>query len=432
MAPKSRKKKPPTAVEAPVVRLPREVPHDLATHVLDRIQVARVKMMLQIPFFGYLVSNLVDSVSRSISTAGTDGRRILWNPEWVGSLSESDLKFVMAHEAMHCALNHLWRRQGRHALRWNIATDAVINDLLVEGGMVMPVGADGKPKGITGGKGRSSEQVYQDNDIKMPPPPPPPPGGGCGDGDPGEDDGDGDGGGGDECDYPENPRDRVGPGGTMDDHTVWDKAKEGAKEDWKETLNNAKNIGKMPASLRRMIDELIHPKADWRWLLQQGLVFPDDYRYVPYDRRSTNVFLPTLVGLKHRVAVAIDTSGSMGGPKLSEFWAEIVGIARNSDIELRVMTCDADIQNEWLEDEFDVSLARMVKGGGGTAFEPVFQRLEDYARDGWIPDAMVYLTDLQGSFPDWMPAYRVYWAINKEDEAGAPLPPFGDVIVVND
>jgi hypothetical protein len=313
----------------------------------------------------------------------------------------------------------------------------------MEGGMAMPMRADANgqpaPMGITGGKGRSSEQVYQDDDIKQPPPPP---GGGGGSGEPGDGDpgegggggpgepGDGDGEG--HGNYPADPTQRTGPGGTLDDHDVWTAARPSGKEDWKETLNNAKGIGKMPASLRRMIDELIYPKADWRFLLQQGLVFPDDYQYVPYDRRSSSVFLPTLIGLRHRVAVAIDTSGSMGGPKLSEFWAEIVGIARNSDIELRVLTCDADIQNEWLEDEFNPGLARLVKGGGGTRFEPVFERLEDYARDGWIPDAMVYLTDLQGSFPDWIPTYRVFWAIMKEDDSSTLLPPFGEKIVVDD
>jgi len=475
------------------VRLPKEerrpaapeVSGAVANATLERVGEARIRLMFVLPFLGYLVSQLRDEVSNSVGTAGTDGKRIIWSPDWVATLSEDDLKFVMAHEAMHCALSHLWRRGDRDPNRWNIAADAVINDLLIEAGLKSTIQGT-----ITGGKGRSTEQVYEDDDIPRPPPPPPPPGGGGrppppgGDGEPQPPGGGGrppppggrgepqppgegpegepggkpgkkpgkkkpkkpEGPGGRSGEEPQEPRapdlgpsepqerPRHGTHGGFDDHNPWEEAgdDEITERKWKEKLASSQQYSGMPAGMKGMVRDLLYPKADWRWLLQNGLSFPDDYRAYPYDRRFPDVFLPTLSGLKYRVVVAIDTSGSMVGAKLDEFWAEIVGIARNADIDLRVMTCDADIQNEWHEDEFDPGLVRMVRGGGGTSFVPPFERIEDYTREGWIPDAVVYLTDLQGLFPGWIPSLRVFWVINKVDEPHAPTPPFGEVIVIND
>jgi predicted metal-dependent peptidase len=41
----------------------------------------------------------------------TDGRRILFNPEFVHSLQPEELEAVLAHEVLHCALGHHPRRE---------------------------------------------------------------------------------------------------------------------------------------------------------------------------------------------------------------------------------------------------------------------------------------------------------------------------------
>jgi predicted metal-dependent peptidase len=61
-----------------------------------------------------------------------------------------------------------------------------------------------------------------------------------------------------------------------------------------------------------------------------------------------------------------------------------------------------------------------MKGGGGTDFRPVFDRI---AEEPEPPNALVYLTDLYGSFPDQAPAYPVIWAANN-DQTG----PFGETV----
>jgi predicted metal-dependent peptidase len=62
-------------------------------------------------------------------------------------------------------------------------------------------------------------------------------------------------------------------------------------------------------------------------------------------------------------------------------------------------------------------------GGGGTDFRPVFNRITD---DGLKPDAIVYFTDMLGTFPDKDPGYPVIWG----DIYGRIKPPFGDLVHV--
>src|SRR4051812_1586040 len=81
----------------------------------EKLKQARVKLLFMYPFFGYLVSNLEDRIGERphIPTAGTDGTVVHWNEAFVTRLNSDDAMFVLAHEAMHCALQHLWRRNGR-------------------------------------------------------------------------------------------------------------------------------------------------------------------------------------------------------------------------------------------------------------------------------------------------------------------------------
>ena len=53
----------------------------------------------------------------------------------------------------------------------------------------------------------------------------------------------------------------------------------------------------------------------------------------------------------------------------------------------------------------------VAHGRGGTDFRPVFQWVESEIRSGGIdcPDAIIYLTDGYGSFPERAPDMPVLW-----------------------
>ncbi len=57
-------------------------------------------------------------------------RNLLYNPDWIATLGDATIKYVMAHEVMHVALKHLYRIGSRQPTAWNMATDSADNDIL--------------------------------------------------------------------------------------------------------------------------------------------------------------------------------------------------------------------------------------------------------------------------------------------------------------
>src|SRR5437016_9310790 len=57
----------------------------------------------------------------------TDGISLYWHPPFVASLADREVVTVLAHEALHAALLHPLRRNGRDLGQWNVACDHAIN-----------------------------------------------------------------------------------------------------------------------------------------------------------------------------------------------------------------------------------------------------------------------------------------------------------------
>lgn len=80
---------------------------------------------------GAFLSTIFYSVGKEfsydISTAATNGRVILFNPEFFQSLTKEERLFVLAHEVLHIVFFHFIRMQNRNPKIWNMAGDYVIN-----------------------------------------------------------------------------------------------------------------------------------------------------------------------------------------------------------------------------------------------------------------------------------------------------------------
>jgi hypothetical protein len=101
---------------------------------------ARTSLIVDEPFFGWLLFRLKGRERRSIQTMATDGVSLFYNPDFVETLNAATLAGTLAHEVMHPALHHHVRRSGRHPKRWNQACDFAINPLLVDAGLSLPDG----------------------------------------------------------------------------------------------------------------------------------------------------------------------------------------------------------------------------------------------------------------------------------------------------
>jgi hypothetical protein len=69
------------------------------------------QLILDKPFLGNLVLRLPLVAADSwCKTSATDAKSFYYNPEFIDSLNNHQIKFVLIHEALHCALTHFARR----------------------------------------------------------------------------------------------------------------------------------------------------------------------------------------------------------------------------------------------------------------------------------------------------------------------------------
>ena len=114
------------------------------------------KLRIKYPTFGSVIANLKFQASKDIETAGTDGKVLLYNPKFLGGLSEEQQIFIFAHEICHVAFEHIFRSEGKDKRLWNIATDSVINALLKQDGLPMVEGGVDIPEAIN----YDAEEMY--------------------------------------------------------------------------------------------------------------------------------------------------------------------------------------------------------------------------------------------------------------------------------
>lgn len=114
------------------------------------------KLLIKYPTFGSVIANLEFQKSIDIATAGTDGKVLLYNPKFLGDLSEKQQIFIFAHEVCHVAFEHIFRSEGKDKRLWNIATDSVINALLIQDGLPMVEGGVNIPEAIN----YDAEEMY--------------------------------------------------------------------------------------------------------------------------------------------------------------------------------------------------------------------------------------------------------------------------------
>ena len=87
------------------------------------IESIKRKMLVKYPFFGSVVANVDYRLNKNVPTAGTDGKVIYYNQEFLEKLSVEEQTFVFAHEVCHIAFNHILRSEGKNSTIWNTATN---------------------------------------------------------------------------------------------------------------------------------------------------------------------------------------------------------------------------------------------------------------------------------------------------------------------
>lgn len=369
----------------------------------DKLTKAKVQLILNQPFFASLSLSMKYVEDATIQTACTNGQQIRYNPEFIESLEVEEIKGLIAHEIMHVAMLHHTRQQARDNKKWNVAGDYAINQILKDSGFNLPNGAliDQQFDNM------SAEEIYS----KLPDNP----------NNGGKGQGNNQGGGQD------NPN---GFGGVepapAESEAELNQIEAETKQMVSQAAMAAKQQGKLPAHLERLIEEIMQPIVNWKDVLSVFLTekTKNDYTFRMPNKRfiSQGLYMPSLESIeKGKFCLFVDTSGSIDNALLNQFAGEMQSILSDSANSLTVLFIDTEVNHEQTFEE-DETIDLQPKGGGGTDFKPGFEHLE---KNGIDAKAIVYFTD---GYCDSMPESSdipTLWACYNNKNF---TPKFGEVI----
>jgi predicted metal-dependent peptidase len=278
-------------------------------------------------------------------TMATDGKHLFYSESYVDKLSIRKLMGVFAHEAGHIVLKHIFRRQGREPIPWNVACDLVLNPILINAGLELPEGALYDKKF----NGAYAEEVYANNPIKKIPVA----GFGCGGA----------------LDYP----DGAGEG------EEWKRAEELWDGRIHQAAQQAKGYGTLPGAFEYLLaPEKV--KLDLRSMLLHMIAttVEEDYTWAKPNRRHVwrGLYLPSQkTESTGDFMVGIDTSGSVSREEAAKFLGVVNEVLSNIKPRLvYLVQCDAgvsDVQEYQPGSQLPSEVG--IKGCGGTDMRPIWE-----------------------------------------------------------
>ena len=314
--------------------------------------------------------------TEDIPTACTNGRDVIYNPEFVKSLNDKELNFVVLHEALHKVYQHmhLWKKLWKdNPMLANMAADYVVNDVIMnikdKAFIKLPDG------GLYDSKfhGWSYPEIYRHLEKEE------------------EQGGQGN-----------------GAGQPFDEHDM-SNAEQMSAEEMKEYVDQVNEAihqggllaGRFGQKLPRSVTETLQPKVDWTTALREFVSSVaqgnDEHTYRKFDKRMIldDIIQPGVMSEKiGDIVVAIDTSGSISAAMINEFAAELQSICEQVNPDaLRVMWWDTTVSSEqvFTPDGFnDISKLLKPTGGGGTHVSCVSEYI---VKRNYKADCVLVFTD---------------------------------------
>lgn len=324
----------------------------------EKLITARISLLLKAPFFGNLATRLtLTNADDWCGTAATDGRNFYYNSEFILSLPQKQIEFLVGHEVLHVVYDHMGRRGDRDPKLSNIAADYCVNADLLDQQIGEKI-----PSGLyeTKYQGMSYEEVYDDLyqnaekldldglvdkllDEHL------------------EEDGEGEEG--------EDGRPKMS---AEERKSLRDEIREAVLQ-----AAEAAGAGKLPAGVKRMIKSLTNPQMNWREIIRQQIqsLIKTDFTWMRPSRRSWHmdaIFPGSNFAETIDVCISIDASGSMSTAMLQDILSEVKGIMQSfDDFKLKIWSFDNDVYGlaTFTPDNIHDIDTYEVQGGGGTSFE---------------------------------------------------------------
>jgi predicted metal-dependent peptidase len=383
----------------------------MALTTADKITKGHIFLMGHKPTMHYAGIFMVGDVhiTEDVPTAATNGCDVMYNPQFVDSLTEQQLRGLQLHEAGHKAYQHLFIWQDLYkedADLANRAADYVINLEIYD---LDPYGRE-----IALPEGGLLDEKYRGMDTKQ------------------------------VFDLLKQDKEEGGQGGKgkpMDDHQ-WEDA-QGLPEEERQAL--AKEIdnairqgaflaGKQGGNVPRSFEALMEPKIDWADQLREYVSSVSKGSGMSTWAKPNRRFMPMGLYLPSQISesignivIGIDTSGSIDQAAITAALSELVGICNNTTPE-RVDLLYWDTQVAAHETYFEGDYAGLVTstkpaGGGGSCTVKVFEYIKTNKLD---PLVCIHITDGHIEYPQLPPNYPVLWVLCNDSDQ----PPFGSCIRV--
>ena len=341
-------------------------------------------------FFTTVLFSLRQIWDNTSPTGATDGKSLWLNSNFFMSLDEEERIFLLVHEAMHVACQHMLRRGDRDHKLWNIACDHYINLLLISRGFKMPACGLADPQY----KDLNPDQIY-----------------------------------------PLLPKETAncsdGFGFDLQDPNPDTPIEEATKaiEDILIRASMASKVGgdkpgTIPGTIEIFLEKLLNPKLPWQRILARWIqnIAKNDFTFKKPNRRYFPEYhLPSAFSNKLiDLAIAVDASGSVSDAEFLRFVSETHGIMRMMKPDnITLIQFDSGIRSvNKVRSILELSKIKFT-GRGGTKIQPVLEWANENK-----PQLLLVFSD--GDFRMiGNTKIPVIWLIHNREQFTAP---FGKVI----
>ena len=382
--------------------------------------LTREQLSVKYPFFRKLLWNFSFRESKDTRTAGTDGRTIYFNPDFVTKSfqeSSSELEELFLHMLYHCLFLHPIMDIPENPCLWNLACDTAVQRILLNDKKERdPMKIYQKLKNSVPESSKqsdSSEDVTKHENIPSP-----------------------------------------------DDHTFWkytDRSQ--LLETVQKTLGGISGAsgmglygnsgrGTAPGNQTEELSVEEKGKYDFHRFLRRFAIHREE---IHTDTQSFD-YIPYIYGLDHygniplieyleyqevtrleELVIAIDTSGSCSPDTVRRFMEETYGILSDQEnffrkMNLYIIQCDCFIQDAAHitseKDWKDYLKNLQIHGRSGTDFRPVFEYVEKLRNERKLKNlkGLLYFTDGDGIYPEKATDYETAFVFYKEKAMHQKVP----------
>jgi predicted metal-dependent peptidase len=319
-----------------------------------------------------------------------------YNEDFLKTLTDKEGVAVVTHECLHIVMDHINRMEERKAMTqigtlWNVATDLAINQLIINlPKCALRVGVIPFDKLQLD---RSAEEYY---DALL---------------------------------QDQKNMQQISMQGNGD-HSKWMESDNTAVDAIPEIVKEAvrRSQGSIPSNVSKYVEQVTRTrKIAWdkvlRQWIAQSIKVGHKFSWKRPSKRFGEIQKGKICKRDIKIAVAVDTSGSIDDGMYKRFIGELNNLRTTYKAQLTLIQCDAKVQKVWsLTPHQTIPLE--IHGRGGTDFRPVFDYLKEKKLN---PDVLIYLTDMWGEFPSSSNVKTLWVSWSSETRA-----PFGRVVQIEE